>query len=57
MLYAGEITRMIAAENIVNAYRSRDAYRVDGEPNWAQWAERNPSLARILNEVEQVANG
>ena len=42
----GELKRMLTAENIVNAYRARDA-----SANWAQWATENPELNRLLNEA------
>lgn len=56
-LYAGEIGRMVAAENVVNAYRSRDNFRVDGEPNWVRWAEMNPTLNSILIRATKAAYG
>ena len=51
--FFGELRRMIAAENIVNAYNSRAAAE-----NWAEWTQKNPMLARILADVEiNDANG
>lgn len=55
-LGAGEIRRMIAADNVVKAYRSRAA-----SDNWAQWAQKNPEMSRLLNAViklaEEMENG
>ena len=56
MLYAGEMQRMIVAENIVKAYLSRDAYRdQSGNANWAEWAKHNPTLNRILIDATKAA--
>ena len=46
-LSAGEIRRMIAAENVQNAYLSRK-----GAEDWTKWAKEHPQYAAILHEVE-----
>jgi hypothetical protein len=51
-LAAGEIMRINYCNNIETAFRSRA--RVE---NWAQWAQENKDLARVLNEAERLANG
>ena len=45
--YFYELRRLVTAENMVVAYRSRKQ-----SENWAQWANDNPSMARLLAEVE-----
>jgi hypothetical protein len=59
ILYAKEIHHMIVAENIVNAYRGRAAYKdKEGQPNWAEWASINPTLNKIIVQNEEIlANG
>lgn len=47
-LYYGETRRMILAENIYNAYHARRR-----SENWAEWAEKNPAMAKILFELEK----
>lgn len=47
----GDVRRMITAENIVEAYRDR---RRSG--NWGEWAEKNPSAASLLKQVEMLLN-
>lgn len=49
VFYYGELRRMIIAENIVTAYRSRP------KDNWGEWAEKNPELAKILKDAEILA--
>ena len=51
-LSAGEIIRMIAAENI---YKAKQA-NIHSE-NWAEWAKDNPRLAESLAQVEKIING
>lgn len=52
ILSAGEIYRMIFAENVVFAYRDRKASK-----NWAAWAESNPSNDALLKKIEMdIAN-
>jgi len=46
-LYFGETRRMILAENIATAYRARKQ-----SENWAQWAQANPIMEKILIETE-----
>lgn len=43
---AGELKRMIAAENVVSAYQERA--RAKEKPGWAIWAKENPNKARLL---------
>jgi hypothetical protein len=52
VLYFGELRRMIIAENLVFAYRSRA-----NSANWAEWANNNPLLSKTLNEAERLVNG
>lgn len=40
---AGELKRMIAAENVVSAYHERARAK-----EWATWARDNPDKARML---------
>jgi hypothetical protein len=47
-LGVGEIRRMTAATNIINAYRSRAQ-----SENWAEWSAKNPALAEILGQLER----
>lgn len=42
-LGAGEIRRMTAAENVIQAYQSRAQAE-----NWASWAVGNPEQAELL---------
>ena len=48
VLFFGELNRMIYAENVVAAYRSRP------RDNWAEWTDKNPVLARLLAEAEKL---
>ena len=50
--YHAEYRRMIYAENIVIAYRSR----AKSNGNWAAWAVSNPAMASILADAEKIAN-
>ncbi len=50
--YFGELRRMIAAENIVTAYKSRAHAE-----NWVAWARDNSVLASLLVDAEKIANG
>ena len=50
--YFGELRGLIAAENIVTAYKSR-AHATD----WAAWVRDNPLLAELLIDAEMIANG
>lgn len=50
-LYYGELRKMIAAENIVNAYESRQR-----SENWADWASKNTELAAFLAVVEKLVD-
>ena len=47
----GEIRRMITAENVYQAIRSRNA-AMDG--NIAEWASKNKQAAKLLYEVEEL---
>ena len=51
--YHAEYRRMIYAENIVIAYKSRA--KSDG--NWTAWTNSNPAMASILADAEKIANG
>lgn len=48
--YHGELRRLVISENIVNAYRSRQA----SDGNWAAWANQNERMAAILAEAEKL---
>jgi hypothetical protein len=50
--YYGELRRMIVAENIVTAYRSRAQSN-----NWAEWVNSNPGLADMLADAEKLTDG
>jgi len=49
-LGAGELRRMVTAENIVEAYHARLATN-----DWAEWAKANKSMSRLLNEAAKLA--
>ncbi len=49
--YFGELRRLIIAENIVTAYRSRARAE-----NWASWSRESPVMANLLAEVEVLVN-
>lgn len=49
--YFGELKRMIYAENIITAYRSRAQ-----SDNWASWVNSNPKLADMLAEAEKLCH-
>lgn len=51
ILSAGEIRRMNAVENVVEAFRARKA-EMDGG-NVAKWATKNPDAARLLSDIER----
>jgi hypothetical protein len=42
----GEMRRMIAAQNVVNAYHAKT-----GAENWAQWCKDNPEASEMLNRA------
>lgn len=50
-MYYGELRKMIAAENIVNAYESRQR-----SESWADWASKNTELAAFLAMVEKLVD-
>ena len=52
VLSAGQIRRMVAAENVYNAYMSRKASN-----DWGKWVNENPRMAAILAEVEGLLDG
>lgn len=55
MLYYGEMRRLLVAENIVFAYRSKKA--AETKPGgWGKWAEEHPQLDQLLSEVEILAS-
>jgi hypothetical protein len=49
---AGELKRMVTAENIVRAYREREKAE-----NWVAWAQANPELAKALELGARLTNG
>ena len=49
--YFNEYSRLIVAENIAIAYQSRKH-----STNWAQWAQDNPVLAKMLTDIEVSIN-
>jgi len=51
VLGAGEIRRMIVAENIVRAYR-----RLEETGDWAKFAEENPDTHALLMEAMRLAD-
>lgn len=51
VLSYGEIRRMIAAENIFTAYKSRQA-----SDNWGKWALENQKSDALLKSVEVLIN-
>ena len=48
-LSAREIRGMVLAENVVRAYKERQA-----ASDWAVWARDNPDKAEMLNEAMQL---
>lgn len=48
-LSAREIKSMVLAENVVRAYRERQAAQ-----DWAIWAKDNPDKAHLLNEAMRL---
>lgn len=48
----GELRRMRAAENVVNAHASRRAAE-----SWAKWTKDNPGLSRLLAAAERYRDG
>ena len=57
-LGAGEMQRMIVADNVRRAWLSRGAYRdKEGNANWAEWAEAYPELSEVLVWAMRAANG
>ena len=50
-LGAGEIRRMLHAENIVKAYNGKY-----GSKDWVEWANKYPTMNRILIEAEKLVN-
>jgi hypothetical protein len=50
-----ELRHMISAENVYNAWKSRDAYRDEnGAENWVEWAGKHPDLSALLIGVESI---
>jgi hypothetical protein len=47
--YFGELRKMIYAENLVTAYRSRAQSK-----NWAEWVNSNPVMADMLADAEKL---
>jgi hypothetical protein len=50
--FYGELRRMIYAENIITAYKSRAQSN-----DWAKWIKDNPTAAEMLAEAEMIAEG
>jgi len=48
ILYAGEMLRMIHAENIATAYRQRN------QADAAEWVKEHPDMSRILLEAQRM---
>ena len=48
VLSYGEIQRLILAENVVQAFQARKK-----SDNWAEWANNNPTSARLLTDIEK----
>lgn len=40
---------MTVAENVYNAYMARK-----NSKSWAEWVEKNPAAAHLLNEAENL---
>jgi hypothetical protein len=55
VLYYSELRHMIVAENIVTAYRNREASTSD-PGGWGKWAQDHPALEKILIDAEMTAN-
>lgn len=51
IFYFNELRCLMVAENIVLAYKMRERAE-----NWAQWANENKQLAKLLTEAEKLAN-
>jgi hypothetical protein len=49
VLYFGELRKMIYAENLVTAYRSRTQSQ-----NWASWVNEHPVWADMLADAERL---
>jgi hypothetical protein len=49
--YYGELRRLLYAESIVNAYKSRARSK-----NWVDWVRENPGSTAILSDVENIEN-
>ena len=47
-LYAGEMRRMIHAENLANAYKERS------RGNAAEWVKENPEMNKILRDAQRM---
>ena len=45
-LYLNEMREITIAENVEHAYRERKA-----SGNWAEWTEKNPDMAAVLNRA------
>lgn len=55
---AGLMHRMSLVMNIHNAFKSRLGYRDEsGSENWAEWANKFPEAARLLEAAEQERHG
>jgi hypothetical protein len=43
---------MVSVENVINAYRAREA-----SGNWAEWASKNEDASELLNRIAKEING
>jgi hypothetical protein len=50
-LGAGELLRMIAAQNIVQAYQSKK----DNKEGWVAWQQQHPAQNQLLERARQAA--
>jgi len=49
---AGELRRMVVAENVIKAFEARQQAQ-----DWAQWSKDNPELAALLAQAMRLTNG
>ena len=53
----GEARRIAIAEGLIDAYKSRAAYRDESEvENWAEWSARYPEMSARLIAAEIIDN-
>ncbi len=57
LLGVGEMRRIMRAEAIIDAYRSRAAWRDEGGAlSMADWAAKHAASSRMLNEAMKAAS-